>query len=833
MKLPELKSSPMQRLALPDPGVAAAAANAARDAFRVVAEVSENRYKQDAADQVTRADTAAKERMLKVHEDSSSPYIPVDDPKLAGINYEESDVLTRPDGSKYVPTYKVLDQILTRDGEAVYKDLTAGITNDLALETFDKEWAALTLNSTKVGIAQIEKNRQAHLLQGYMESYDSAVAREDYAAAEDSLFAAYQSGTISGDNYSKLKANLSVTQETLNIAEVGLGDDVGAIEALADEISLDNEDYKGSLSRQKRLVESDKLEKKAVALRKEKARDIIGNEVARLAELELPEEPTQAAVQEMEREAAYLRDPAYEGPIEDPEQRLRLAKSLEAKAEQSHFSQQAIESAGEAEIVSDAWLDIKAPDGKLGEFDIEALFHSGTITGSTRTQMITTLQNKRQVGINNAALDNYIAGSIKNDIPLDPGNKDIRDRIDAIWSSRVANGEDGVEVGLNLMQTTQIMPEGIKGLIRSANRGNPEQLGSAAQLYNEGMRTARGSMDDLKGSDLVRDVAANIDLGMNPADAVQTVLDWENLSPARQDAVKNQLSLVEKNNPAVLKELITGEDGFDTPFYRYSLDPPPVMVAQFDRLVEQYAPGIGSIEGAQRKAMQQIKAEWSMTEVNGEYQYMRFAPANTQQVREDLDLAYGKGSQIVSDTRTELERQNGDAPTYMVVRRMGEQTSLPKDGWQDSFNAQMPYTVDAVGVESREEAQMLLDTQYEMGDVDLGRYTYDNVAAVDRQLEVAKKAYVKTRKDSERKLGMKDNLLDSRISRDASKGISLKEKDEYLSSEKGRAKLKTTINNLYASGEITRRETRRALARFKLGDISELPKEQQDMEFNF
>ena len=802
MKLPELKSGAVQRLALPDAGVAAAAGQAARSAFQAVGQLAERQYKEQGAAQLVSAEAQLKEGLVDAHLKLSAPVIAVDDPILADIPYDPAVVRTGEDGIEYVQTSAVQALILERSQEQLYQDVRGTVTNTLAAEELAMRWEGMRATSSATGAKQADKNLKAFNLGEYMRSYDSAMNRQDHAAAKEILFAAYTTGTIGQANYDKLRQEHGVKVQGAEVAEVMASGDLDKIEALADDIALSNENYTGPLSGPTRFKLAEQMYDHIERAEEEAMTEAADDELNRLNSYLIDEPEGLAEVQALELEVEALRSDDYEGPITDNKQRAVMAKALEAQVAKSNLSTAAGIEQEQAQAVSDLDLSIKSATGTGTQLDIEAAFNTGIISGAKRTELTLQLEDKTIKQQRSAALGIQIAVATKNGYALDPKNKDVREAIDLSYITRVQNGEDPEAVGLDIMRTSKIMPDTVKGIIRGANRSDAAGLAHAAGLYRQGTLAAPQSMQDLSAGEvpLISSIAANLDLGMAPNDAVESALAWEAMPEGTKEARLAQVSLGKENNQAVLSELIGEAAAYDIPWSTTELDATVGMGARMDVLTAKYLPIAGSYENAQRMAFSDIRKTWALTDINGDYEYMPYAPpGNPVAIKQDISNVYGSEAVIVSDTTTELQVLAGETPSYAVFKRQHTPDPLPREGWQDEFLKQFGTSAEDIGITLRTEADRFLKDTFTIGPHQMSRYTWDDAQALDRE---ADRYMTEARTVRDKGQAYDDRVLDAKIKRQASRGVPYAEKTTYLGSEEGGISMARTISNMVATGDI-------------------------------
>jgi hypothetical protein len=840
MKLPELKYGQAGQLTLKSPQVAAAGVQAIGNAVaglgRQVDEYQAEQTRKKAAVESVSAQASANDRLVDTLKVFSHPFMPVDSAALDGYEYDAGEIKTDADGKQYIPTSLVSEELIEKQLNTIYEEELGKLTTDDAKQAFEVAFIQMAGKTRLAARAQSEKNSTLNDLAQYQETYNSNLARLDFDKAAETLQSAYMSGAMPKDEYEKQRYNLTLTKERTELLEVQQSEDPEAMRKAAE--ALESEDYKGALLYPTRVEIADQLDATADKLESERLNAAVNAEVKAYSSLLLTpnEDMTQADVQIIESTAKELRSDDYDGAIEDPVKRRQLAEQLEAKASTSLLSASAQAEQDKAREVSDLQMGINSPNGGTTVFDVEAAFAKGTITGPQRTAMTEQIATKNERMMQGSALNYQIDLYAANGTAPDPKSAEIKQAISARFEQRVAGGENPIEVGMDIMRTNKIMPEQIKGMFRGANRADAGGLAEAGAIYSAGLRLAPGSMQDLTGNsvELVSRVAANIDSGMTKEQAVQTVLAYEAMNPTDKQARADQMTayLSQDNNINVLAGLIDQAAQFDVPWTTAEVTPTIRMQSKFDFLVRQYLPVGGSIEEAQRRAFQNIRADYQLTNVNGEYQYMQYAPqGNPEAIKRSIEKKYGPGVIIQSDTLTELQVQNGEAPTYKVYRdepvdlpwsggTAAENGVYPPNTWQGAFQMNTGLNPDAIGIQSRDEAEVYVTTVFSNGPVELDRFTWN----ADEELQNENQRIVNEAKTSFSKRADFDaRQLDSKVLREVTKGIPIKERDKFISSDKGREKARRTINNLMVSGDIDKGQARGATRRLGIGQGTTVP----------
>lgn len=218
MKLPTLKSAPVQRLETPSAEVAAAPFRALGDIGRVVGgevdQYIEDKNRKEAETEVMRTETDSKNQILGVHQELSAPAINVQDKILRDTSYRDSDIIEGADGEFYVPTHKVSGEILEREQTRIYQEQTGKLTSDLAKDEYDRRWSAIQQRSVEAGFKQTQKALQVYTLGESMRAYDEALSLGNHDGAREALFVAWKDGGLSQEKYRSAKLGVDKKEET-------------------------------------------------------------------------------------------------------------------------------------------------------------------------------------------------------------------------------------------------------------------------------------------------------------------------------------------------------------------------------------------------------------------------------------------------------------------------------------------------------------------------------------------------------------------------------------------------------------------------------------------
>lgn len=417
------------------------------------------------------------------------------------------------------------------------------------------------------------------------------------------------------------------------------------------------------------------------------------------------------ALNEMQAAVAFLKDENSPSRL-SPSQRLARVNALESGIDRQIAAQEAVASEARQQITSDAWLQIDAGDPRIDEHFVQGMFDDGVINGSTMTAMKRAIVQGRQDQIDeqtvSADLDAVVAGGYG----IDPKDKKARAAVDKRYEQYRAEATDdrSIDPAIKIMRDFKVVPSQVQSMFRANNRADGPALAQAAELWRYAASYAPQSLNDFHDNevDVIKQVAARIDMGVNSADAVEQVRRLDMMTPQQKVALKGMSKEILKNNEQALADMSNDQESFKVPgawipFKQGVPDLPIFMKSEFDAYVESYMPQTGfDIKTAQRMAFNDIAKRYDRTDINGEYQIMKYAPkAPTEQVRSlvadtykgqlgEINQRHGRGLKfsdikIQSDQLTEQQIQRGTTPTYRAFVVTDPETNtieeLPRFQW--------------------------------------------------------------------------------------------------------------------------------------------------------
>ena len=221
-----------------------------------------------------------------------------------------------------------------------------------------------------------------------------------------------------------------------------------------------------------------------------------------------------------------------------------------------------------------------------------------------------------------------------------------------------------------------MIPDSAISMFNAANRSGGESLVRAAALYTQLKDTALTATDDLKNIDRVETVAAYLQGGMDPGQAIETLTFNESMTDAQKQTVKNMFNeKTEKaDNAKSLADLFT--EKFDPTIFFGGPDMPAHMVSEFESSVQLALPTVAyDLKTAQQKAFNQISSKYTPTKINGSTQVMPYMPSLPDKyVRAQIDKQLEKGASIQSDQLTIMQKRNGLPLTYQAWKQNDDGT---------------------------------------------------------------------------------------------------------------------------------------------------------------
>ena len=226
-----------------------------------------------------------------------------------------------------------------------------------------------------------------------------------------------------------------------------------------------------------------------------------------------------------------------------------------------------------------------------------------------------------------------------------------------------------------IVQKYNVLPPAVNNAFNMANITGGDNLTSAALQYSLLNETNPVAMMNVK-AERVEQVAAYMELGLRPAEALETLALNESLSPAQIETKKAMFTGAEniEVGAKALGELFT--ESYGRSWYEFDGGTPEMpifMSAEFTALTEANLAKTGfNLDVARKMAFNSIKGKYVPTDINGSNQLLPYMPQQPSElVRKQITKQLGEGVIIQSDQFTENEFMTGAPLTYMAYKDLG------------------------------------------------------------------------------------------------------------------------------------------------------------------
>ncbi|MCP4880605.1 MAG: hypothetical protein GY905_08675, partial [Gammaproteobacteria bacterium] len=257
---------------------------------------------------------------------------------------------------------------------------------------------------------------------------------------------------------------------------------------------------------------------------------------------------------------------------------------------------------------------------------------------------------------------------------INPKNKAHMEAVDDEFVS-LAQNSNPWQATQQIVQKYNVLPPAVNNAFNMANITGGDNLTSAALQYNLLNETNPVAMMNVK-AERVQQVAAYIDLGMRPAEALEALAFNESLSKAQIDTKKAMFTGAEniEDSAEALNDLFT--DSYGKSWYKFEGSTPDIpifMSAEFTALTEANLAKTGfNLDVARKMAFNSIKGKYVPTDINGSNQLLPYMPQQPSElVRKQITKQLGEDVIIQSDQLTENEFMTGAPLTYMAYKDLG------------------------------------------------------------------------------------------------------------------------------------------------------------------
>lgn len=276
-------------------------------------------------------------------------------------------------------------------------------------------------------------------------------------------------------------------------------------------------------------------------------------------------------------------------------------------------------------------LKIKVDAGEASVTDIEDAFDKHVISGSERASWI---------GIINKT-SNYqgiVLGALTGSSVLDPKNEKDRNAADTYFDKVVtpnlakASPDEAKTAITQYVERLGIMPERLRGQIRGGLRaGGPELRATAADIIDRLSEAAPHALDDFSTEDIAegKAIAGMIRDGVPKEQALAYADQMQKLPKDVIDLRKKRLT--ESNGALLTNSVKSLEAGAaDRGWFSWMWSRAPAAAdaaqAEFGRDFERAYLLTGDANVAAKTAQATIKRAWGVSNVNGQPQFMKYAP---------------------------------------------------------------------------------------------------------------------------------------------------------------------------------------------------------------
>jgi hypothetical protein len=371
----------------------------------------------------------------------------------------------------------------------------------------------------------------------------------------------------------------------------------------------------------------------------------------------------------IEQSIEMLRDPEQKSAL-TTEQRNSEATKLEAALQQGKQDFVIAEKAQIANAAADIKVDLDSGSINYTEEQFKKDRDSGALTNPQYIGFTKQLAaNKARLQQTQKAKFEIQAGYI------DPKNKSHMAAVDDEFTALAQNSTPW-QASQQIVQKYNVLPPAVNNAFNMANITGGDNLTSAALQYSLLNETNPVAMMNVK-AERVKQVAAYMELGLRPAEALETLALNESLSPAQIETKKAMFTGAEniEDSANALGELFT--ESYGKSWYEFEGDTPDMpifMSAEFTALTDANLAKTGfNLDVARKMAFNSIKGKYVPTDINGSNQLLPYMPQQPSElVRKQITKQLGEDVIIQSDQLTENEVMTGAPLTYMAYKDLGD-----------------------------------------------------------------------------------------------------------------------------------------------------------------
>lgn len=260
---------------------------------------------------------------------------------------------------------------------------------------------------------------------------------------------------------------------------------------------------------------------------------------------------------------------------------------------------------------------------------------------------------------------------------VDPKNTEHMKAVDEEFA-KLAQASDPWQAAQKIVQKYNVLAPSVNNAFNMANITGGASLTDAAIRYTILNETNPVAMTGVK-AERVQQVAAYMQLGMSPADALESLSFNESLTDSQLDtkkamfAGKDNMDKSTKALTTLFNESFNDFDLFSTDTWG-APDVPVFMAAEFTAITEANLAKAGfNINIARRMAFNSIKGKYKPTSINGSIQVLPYMPQEPDElVRKQIKSQLGDGVIIQSDQLTENQVMMGNEVSYMAYKDLGD-----------------------------------------------------------------------------------------------------------------------------------------------------------------
>ena len=371
----------------------------------------------------------------------------------------------------------------------------------------------------------------------------------------------------------------------------------------------------------------------------------------------------------IEQSIEMLRDPEQKSAL-TTEQRNSEATKLEAALKQGKQDFVIAEKAQIANAAADVKVDLDSGSINYTEEQFKKDRDSGALSNAQYIGF------SKQLAANKARLQQTQKAKLEIQSGyIDPKNKSHMAAVDDEFTA-LAQRSNPWQAAQQIVKKYNVLPPAVNNAFNMANITGGDNLTSAAVQYSLLNETNSVAMRNVK-AERVKQVAAYMELGLRPAEALEALALNESLSPAQIETKKAMFAGAEniEAGAKALGELFT--ESYGKSWYKFEGDTPEMpifMSAEFTALTEANLAKTGfNLDVARKMAFNSIKGKYVPTDINGSNQLLPYMPQQPSElVRKQIIKQLGEDVIIQSDQLTENEVMTGAPLTYMAYKDLGD-----------------------------------------------------------------------------------------------------------------------------------------------------------------